>query len=286
MTAFTEEALTGDLQGVLLRPAARSDLGVVVLGGSSGRVDTARAALFAQRGALTFAQRWFGGEGQSPGICEIPLETFGLAVDRLVAEGCKRIALVGTSKSGEGGLLAAAFDPRIDVVVAFSPSSVVWAQTGPGRDGQEWPLRSSWTWGGVPLPFVPYDVAWWLEQKPQPPIAFRPYHEQSLRAFAEAVPAATIPVEKIRGRIVLVGGGADALWPSDVFAREVAARLAAHGKSCDLVIHPDAGHRVVLPGEALLPRPAARDWGGSDEADVELGTAAWKAIARALDLGG
>ena len=118
---FVETTLIGALQGSLLTPGRPSGLGVVVLGGSSGRVDVARAGLLADRGALAIAMRWFGGEGQSPGICEIPLETFALATDRLIREGCDRIALLGTSKGAEAALLVASYDPRIDAVVAFEP---------------------------------------------------------------------------------------------------------------------------------------------------------------------
>jgi hypothetical protein len=101
-------------------------------------VDVARAGLFAVRGATAIALRWFGGDGQVPGICEVPLETFGPATDRLVEAGCDRIAYVGTSKGAEAALLLACFDPRIDAFVAFSPTSVVWANLGPGRDGVVW----------------------------------------------------------------------------------------------------------------------------------------------------
>jgi hypothetical protein len=78
-----ETLLTGDVQGMLLTPEAPNDLGVVVLAGSSGRVGVTRAKLFAAQNAVTLALRWFGGEGQVPGICEVPLETFKLATDRL-----------------------------------------------------------------------------------------------------------------------------------------------------------------------------------------------------------
>lgn len=81
--------------------------GVVVLSGSSGRVDTARARLFAGEGASALALQWFGGEGQVPGICEILLETFSAATDFLVGLGCRRIVYVGTSKGAEASLLAA-----------------------------------------------------------------------------------------------------------------------------------------------------------------------------------
>ncbi|HZF04602.1 MAG TPA: acyl-CoA thioesterase, partial [Patescibacteria group bacterium] len=149
-----EASLSSDLQGSILKPAEQTGWGVVVLAGSSGRVDVARAKLFAGLGAVCIALRYCGGERQPPGICEVPLEVFTRATDRLIEEGCERVAYVGTSKGAEAALLIATDDPRVRVVAAISPSSVVWANTGPGIDGVAWPQRSSWTRGGVPLPFI------------------------------------------------------------------------------------------------------------------------------------
>lgn len=160
-----EASLSGDLQGSILKPAAQTGWGVVVLAGSSGRVDVARAKLFAGLGAVCIALRYFGDERQPPGICEVPLEVFTRATDRLIEEGCERVAYVGTSKGAEAALLIATDDPRVRVVAAISPSSVVWANTGPGIDGVAWPQRSSWTRGGVPLPFIKHDETWRPERR-------------------------------------------------------------------------------------------------------------------------
>jgi uncharacterized protein len=281
MTVIDEVVLTGDVQGTLLRPTPRSDLGVIVLSGSSGRVDVARARLFAARGAVALAQRWFGGEGQEPGICEVPLETFFAAIDRLVREGCERIAFIGTSKGAEAALLTAAHDPRVDAVAAFSPTSVVWGNLGTGRDGVEWPQRSSWTRAGNPLPFIASDPYWKREYR-DGLMRYRGLHEQSLRRFASEVEAATIPVETARAKFILIAGGDDALWPSDWFARSIAERLAKFGKQAVLLMHPEAGHRVLLPGETTA-RSALHAHGGTDPADQELGEVAWTAILAMLN---
>ncbi|MBO0765857.1 MAG: acyl-CoA thioesterase [Hyphomicrobiaceae bacterium] len=275
-----EAALSGDLQGHILRPEPSNGWGIVVLGGSSGRVDVPRARLLASEGAVTIALRWFGGAEQVPGICEVPLEGFTVATDRLVDEGCTRIAYVGTSKGAEAALLVATGDLRLDAVVAISPSAVVWANIGPGRDGAEWPQRSSWTRNGIPLPFVPYDVGAETTQR-DGLVSYRVRHEQSMLTFAAAAAEARIPVENARAKIVLVAGGDDALWPSDTFARSMAAQLEAAGKKAVVISHPDAGHRVLLPGETT-PRSSLHAHGGSDRADCELGKSAWDAIVEIL----
>jgi acetyl esterase/lipase len=222
------------------------------------------------------ALRWFGGEGQTPGICEVPLESFKPATDQLVMSGCSRIAYVGTSKGAEAALLLAVHDSRIDIVVAFSPSSVVWANSGIGLDGTGFPLRSSWTFQGKPLPFVAYDVT----KMPAPQgglMHYLDYHDASLAKFAEAIPAASIPVERSNASFVLVAGADDALWPSERFAKSLAARLTAAGRRHFLITHPRAGHRVVLPGETAS-RSRTNAHGGTDEADCELGRRAWTVI--------
>lgn len=84
-----ERALRG-VQGVRCVPDRHSGVGVLAVAGSSGRIDTDRARLFAQQGALAESLRWFGGPGQSPGPWEIPLELFSRRVDALAGE-CSRI---------------------------------------------------------------------------------------------------------------------------------------------------------------------------------------------------
>jgi len=95
------------------------------------------------------------------------------------------------------------------------------------------------------------------------------------------VSAATIPVEKAQADIILVAGGDDALWPSDVFAKSIAKQLALAGKNPTLIHHPNAGHRVLFPGETT-PRSTQHAHGGNDEADAELGRSAWDAISALL----
>ena len=277
-----ERALTGELQGVAFEPAQHRGVGVVVLGGSSGTVPVERARLLAGLGVKAIALRWFGGAGQDPGICEVPLEMFERATDHLVAQGCDRIAYVGTSKGAEAALLVASFDPRISVVVAFSPSSVVWSNSGPGRDGFGWPLRSSFTWRGKPLPFVGHEAEAVLSVRIWPRARYLELFERTLQTFADRLEAAAIPVERSRAKIILVAGGDDHLWPSARFARALSERLAAHGKQAVLIVHEQAGHRTLLPGETAS-RSAVNEHGGTDEADAELGRAAWAEIVRALN---
>jgi len=278
-----ELEIAGDTQGSLFIPEQPSDLGVLVVAGSSGRVDTNRAKLFAERGAVSLAQRWFGRPGQAPGINEIPLEIFVAALDCLRAEGCRRLAMVGISYGALAALLTAINDPRLDLVVAISPSHVVWQSTGAGLDASAWPPRSSFTWKGEPLPFVVWDPRAWPKAGSEPP-SFRKMHEASLRTFADDAWAAAISIEDAKADVMLVAGGADALWPSDTAAVALADRLRAAGKTPTLLVNADAGHCPYFPAEPQpIPSPE-RAWGGNDKADRSLGGEAWNAITQRLGL--
>jgi hypothetical protein len=126
-----ERDLTDPWEGVLATPAPGRPAGLLVLAGSSGRVERERARIFAQQGSTALAIRWFGGSGQPPGICEVPLETFTAAVGLLQDAGARRIGILGVSKGAEAALLTAIVDPRVDVVVALSPTSLAGATSGP-----------------------------------------------------------------------------------------------------------------------------------------------------------
>ena len=128
-------------------PAGVPAAAALVLPGSSNRVDTGRARLLADHGVAALPLPLFDEE-----LEEVPLERFGPALDTLASISL-RLAVIGVSKGAEAALLLAAGDARITAVAAFAPSSVVWA----GLAGRQ---RSSWTRGGLPLPFVPYDETW------------------------------------------------------------------------------------------------------------------------------
>jgi hypothetical protein len=187
---------------------------------------------------------------------------------------------VGASKGAEGALHLSVVDDRVDGVVAVSPSSVSWANVGVGLDGEMTPARSSWSWCGEPLPFVPYDPAW---VDPDPPVSYRALYESSLVVFADRVAEASIPVERAQAKIVAVAGGDDQMWPALLFAEHLEARRG--GVEFELIVGKDAGHRITFPGETAAPdRAAVYAYGGSQAADEALGGVAWRAALRLAHL--
>lgn len=277
-----EHEVTDPGEGVLFEPRGGSRSAVLVLSGSSGRVDRERARLLARQGLLALALRWFGGPGQPPGICEVPLETFVAGVELLRSRGAERVGVLGLSKGAEGALLAAVHEPRVDVVVALSPSALVWSNVGPGLDGNERPYRSCWTWRGQPLPFVPMDDSWQCAEPDGVPAAIRGWYDLSERTFAERLAAAAIPLEETRAEVLLVAGGDDAMWPSLRYAEQLAARRGPSGAAVRLITHGAAGHRPRFPGESPAAPSPTFAYGGTSQADAHLGALAWPAILEAL----
>lgn len=194
--------------------------------------------------------------------------------DPLVAAGCSRIVVLGTSKGAEAALVTATVDLRVDLVIALSPSSVVWANVGPGADGFEWPLRSSFTWRGEPLPFVPHEAEALLSVSRLPPISYLQLFEQSLERFSDLLDGASIPIARCQADVILAAGGDDKLWPSQRFAHDLARRLENVGRTPTLLISPQAGHRILFPGEPANRSPVNAH-GGSDQEDLALGGRVW-----------
>ena len=261
-----------DVEGVQWLPDTPTGGGALVLAGSSGRVDSARAELLARHGVVAESFRWFGGAGQHDGPWDIPLELFLERVDGL-AEDCDRVLVLGNSFGAEAALLTGALSSEVDAVVGFAASDVVWAGVRP--DGT---VTSHWTLEGAPLPFVPFDAGW--EPDGELP-AYVGLYQASRERFPERVVEAAIPVERIR-RLVLVAGADDEVWPSLEMSRAIEARRRAQGLDTILVSDPDAGHRAILPGEPVVSGGIRMRRGGTEVADRRLGDAAWTEIRRLL----
>lgn len=260
------------VEGVRWIPRRTSGTGALVLAGSSGRVDSARAELLARHGAIAESIRWFGGSGQHEGPWEIALELFLSRIDEL-AKMCDRVLVVGASFGSEAALLTGAHSRHVSAVVAFAPSDVVW--TGVTAEGR---ATSHWTLNGRPLPRVPFVDDW---QPAGDPPEFVDFYRQCRKRFPEQVDEAAIPVERI-AQVVVIAGGDDRVWPSVTHAQAIAERRRRHGLATTVVTDHEAGHRAILPGEVAAAGGIRMLRGGNDVADRRIGNEAWRHLVALL----
>lgn len=268
------------LVGDLYLPVGRTGRGpaVLVLGGSEGAMvgSTYEARDLARRGYVALALAYFRAPGVPDQLVDVPLEYFGSALAMLAARtdvDPSRIGVMGTSKGGEAALLVASTFPQVHAVVAGVPSNVVWQGINAANRSDP---RGSWSLGGKPVAFVPYDMS----------APFTSIHDLYARSLA-TLPAhqdAVIPVERIRGPVMLVCGQADTIWPSCQMSDAVAGRLRAHrfGFAVQQSSYPRAGHAAFgLPIPDGNPAKAMLNaLGGDAEGNDAARTASWgKAIA-------
>jgi dienelactone hydrolase len=255
-------------------PAGPPRAAVLVLHGSSGIRPVHRERVLADRGYAVLAPQWFGAPGLPPGISEVPLEGFDVHLDQL-AELSLPLVVMGTSKGAEAALLLATQRQDIDVVVALAPTAVVWEGLTAGDESAG---CSSWTRRARPLPYVPHlDAGDWRSFA-----TACAAHEASLRQHAASLAAASIRAEDIRADVVLAAGGDDPVWPSADAAERLSRRREAAGLETTVLVHPQAGHRVLLPEEPFLAADPSWPMGGTEVADRELGAAVLEALDRML----
>ncbi len=96
------------------------------------------------------------------------------------------------------------------------------------------------------------------------------------------LPFTEIPVERINGPVVAVGGGRDGVWPSSIYVDNIARRLHEHGRSdVTALVYPAGGHGVgfPVPNIRVATKGGAHqgyyDFGGTPEADARARAALW-----------
>jgi dienelactone hydrolase len=220
--------------------------GVLALGGSEGGHPVYMAGLLADAGFTSLALQYFGGTGLPRHLVEVPLDYVGAAIAWLRDQpevSDAGIGVIGSSKGAELALLAAALLPEpITAVVAYAPSAVAFAGIAIAGAGRR---RSSWSFRGAPVPFVPY------ARGVRPSLGLRglslaPIYRAAL-GNAAGVAAAAIPIERSNASLLLISGDRDRMWPSSTMAGMLATRLAEVGKSDRVrqVRFSDAGHSFM-----------------------------------------
>jgi dienelactone hydrolase len=287
------------LVGTLYQPDRDDPLpGVLMLGGSEGGMHEDDAALLAAHGYAAMALAYYGMPGLPATLQDIPLEYFGTALDCLQQHPhvrADRLAVVGGSKGGEASLLVGATFPQVRAVVSVVGSGLVTqgigqsVLTGSFLDILSTPV-ASWTYQGRALPYLPNVVTPELRAAVAAgePVALRLAFEPGLRR-TDLLPAATIPVERVHGAVLLISSDDDQGY-GRAFHDVAERRLAAHGHphTWKHVVYRDAGHDIAAPPYApttrlLAPGPGVMFRGGGTPAGNARARAdAWRQILRFL----
>lgn len=220
--------------------------GVLILGGDQPGYRDATAALLASRGFAALRLITTGHEGLPPVLSEVPVDKVESALELLgghAAVAGPRVAVLGHSTGGELALLVAASFPHlVRSVVAVAGSPVIFSGLGDGQHVGAYG-RSRWAYHGTPVPFVQLPLDEDLYR------AGEGYHRAYEQALGDttAVAAATIPLERIDGPVLLVSGTADPVWPAERLAALAAGRLRDRGRSVEHLSYNGAGHVIGFP---------------------------------------
>jgi dienelactone hydrolase len=211
--------------GVLYRPKDTTTRkpALLVFGGSEGGLSypvQEKSALLAAHGYPTLALAYFDAPGLPKDLAAIPLEYFRKALTILRAQpgvDTDHLLVTGASWGGEGSLLVAATYPDlVNGVIAEVPNSYVDVAPFTRK-------RSSWTLNGRELPFAPAG--------------------QFGAPAAEVDPKTHIPVDRIRGPILLACGELDLEWPSCHNVDDITGRLNGR-QGVSVLRYRDAGHYI------------------------------------------
>ncbi|WP_217184021.1 acyl-CoA thioesterase/bile acid-CoA:amino acid N-acyltransferase family protein [Streptomyces sp. AC495_CC817] len=249
------EVREAGLVGTLFRPTAEGPLPtVIVMNGSGGGINEARAAQYASRGIQALALGVFRAPGLSPYLSRTPLEYLARALHYATAELDPlggRPLVSGQSRGGELSLLlAATFPERILGVVAFVPGAYVYGAQGAADPAEGW-SGPTWTLGGEPLAHLWDDnagVDWQPWADDPAPTRHRDVYVDGLHDRELAL-ASRIRIERFAGPVACVSGLDDRAWPSSLASRQAMATLARHGHTAERLHldYEDAGHGIDLP---------------------------------------
>lgn len=279
---------------------------VVILPGSSGSTPDAMAQHIASYGYLVLALKYFGAEGLPEHLEGISLKYFTDAITWLRREALVKafsITLLGYSRGGELSLLLASMFPTlIDGIIAYVPSSHVCG-------GFPHPNRPAWLHHNKSItPFLKGlsnddlslteadDLRLAIEEGK---IAFHqntendPYsvvdlflaRQQNQKDAAHSL----IPVENISCPLLVVSGQDDKIWPSSLYAKEIAERLDENESTIvrKFLDFPHAGHGIISPYDKPIYHSVGKFWcalGGTSEGNQLAYESAWHETFAFLDM--
>ena len=211
--------------------AVERDKAVITFSGSEGgsSASDTMAWYYKQHGISALGVALFSGKETGENLDRVPLEYVENAIAWLKEQGFEKIAVDGISKGSEYALLAASRFDDISCVIARVPSWFV----SEGMIGHNGPSGTScWSYRGEELGYTPYILREFDVFK-----QFRTHGEFNILSYntgKDVADESIIPVEDIRGPILLISTEADTVWPSAEQAAYIVNRLEEHGFSYEV----------------------------------------------------
>ncbi len=188
-----------------------------------------------------------------------PVETVGAGITYLRNHGIEKFGVIGASTTAMFSLVAASYYPEITLTIAMSGSDFVMEGFYTGkRDGYgEWPGEgeSSLTFEGKPLPYLPYayrhpEYGKKLKEEAKAGgdmAASRKMFDESERLHP-IQEEERIKVERIKGKLLLIGAEDDVLWDTVRYMRRMEERLNRLPHDCQVeVCAYEHGTHFVFP---------------------------------------
>lgn len=205
---------------------------IIVLSGSDGGLEKSQniAMLLASRGYVSLAMSYFGMDGQTPYLDQIPLENIQ-EVLQILSENPhvapNRIGIYGRSKGAEYALASISKFHEFKSAVLNAPSNQVYE----GLRGKMNSHHSSWTFKNQEVPYTKFSILKLLQSKvlPQHP--------------AEA-PDSLIDVHDSGTNILLIASTKDEVWDSKNSALQIAKTIPA--ENCSIYFTTHLGHMNTI----------------------------------------
>ncbi|WP_295117450.1 acyl-CoA thioester hydrolase/BAAT C-terminal domain-containing protein [uncultured Chitinophaga sp.] len=201
---------------------------------------------FLAKGYAFLALGYFGAPGTPDTLNRISIDAVHDAILKAASNpriNKRKIAIIGGSRGGDLALLLASYYPDISCVVAIVPSHV----TFPGHTDHF--STPAWTFKGRDLPFVPVNEA-------SVPFLMKRDLRGAFEAMLQDTAAertALIPVQNIKGPVLLLSAKSDEICPSTPMCekmiqqlkRKDARHIAYDGKHAEPLKHFDTVYKFL-----------------------------------------
>ncbi len=217
ITSVTTEGFDG-----VFYPTRYKENAIVFVSGSEGGIGTGKkmGAYYQALGFSTLALGLFHTEHTNKSLTQVPIEYMERAMEWLKKRGYRRIVVDGISKGSEYVLYASTVIQDITGVIARVPSYFI----SEGLAAKMPAGKSCWSYKGKELSYTPYKVR--KISKIKTLLMEKQFSLISMNKDKIVTEESIIPVEKIRGPLLLMSTRADTIWPCDIYMKKLIRRLS------------------------------------------------------------